>query len=406
VALLAADRGPAADRPLLVGLVALLIAAEHRFATRIVRGRRQGETTTHEEAYIVFLALVEPATAVLAAIVLGFALGNVLARRPWLKAVYNVASTAAAVALGMLAMLALGGGEERTAAAAGAAITGAVVYAVANRLLLSGVLAAVGAGRFDDVSSRLLLLGTNVALGVLAGLAAHESVWALPLALLALVVLHFTLAGHGRARAEQEKLRDVIDASSDGILVIDERGEVVSWSAACAEITGYDADEVCGRPLRHLRRLVEAEPYDDPHAVRGQRYAARIRRKDGDLRWLIVTRASLPEGGDLLVVHDDTVRRTLEEMRAAQFQEQTRSDLIASVSHEFRTPLTSILGFTETLLRRGWSTTCSTYARSAATRCSSSASGSTSSTSCGGRRPRSRPARSDEASTSSRASPW
>jgi signal transduction histidine kinase len=78
----------------------------------------------------------------------------------------------------------------------------------------------------------------------------------------------------------------------------------------------------------------------------------RIRTKDGDTRWLVVARTRLPEGGDVLIVHDDTFRRNFEEGQAARLEDRMWSDLIASVSHELRTPLTSILGFTETMLTR------------------------------------------------------
>ena len=355
-ALLVLHEGPLVDRPLLVATIALLIAFEHRFATRIALDDRQGETTTHEEAYIVFLALLEPAPAVLAALGLGFLLANLLARRTPLKVAFNVVAIVAAVAVAMLVTTALGGATGDGAAAAGAAVAGVAVFGVVNRALLSGVLALVGAAPWqrtiaDDASGRLLLLATNAAIGLLAGLAARESLAALPLALLAVVVLHFTLAGHGRARAERRKLRDVVEASTNGILVVDERGDVTSWNAACAEITGWSADEICGRPLREVRALLDAEPYEDEHTG-DDRYATRIRTREGDLRWLIVVRSPLPEGGDLLLVHDDTARRTVAELRVAQLQERTRADFVAAVSHEFRTPLTSIRGFTSTLLQR------------------------------------------------------
>jgi signal transduction histidine kinase len=66
---------------------------------------------------------------------------------------------------------------------------------------------------------------------------------------------------------------------------------------------------------------------------------------------VIEARTRLAAGGDVLILHDYTVRRTYEDVRAARLEDRMWSDLIASVSHELRTPLTSILGFTETLLR-------------------------------------------------------
>jgi signal transduction histidine kinase len=59
------------------------------------------------------------------------------------------------------------------------------------------------------------------------------------------------------------------------------------------------------------------------------------------------------EGGSVLVLHDETARREIDELRAEQEREKMRADFVASVSHELRTPLTSILGFADTLLARG-----------------------------------------------------
>jgi PAS domain S-box-containing protein len=355
--LLAVDEGPLVDRPVLVAAVAALIGLEHLFGTRLVREGPQGETTTHEEAYIVALALIEPAPAVVAAVALGFVVGSVVTRREPVKAFFNVSETTLAAAAAMLAVEALGGGTSGSRFAIAAVAVGALAFAVVNRLSLSGVLTLVGAGRFrdsvlDDAPARVFLLAANVAIGLLAGLAARDDLWVLPLGLVALVVVHYTFAGHGRARAQNQKLEEIVNASSDGILTLDRFGKVASWSAACTDITGYAAEEVLGMTFPELSDVLEAEQFDYPQSEVGRRYSIRIRTKDGDSRWLVVARTRLPEGGDVLIVHDETARRNFEEVRAAHLEDRMWSDLIASVSHELRTPLTSILGFTETLLTR------------------------------------------------------
>jgi PAS domain S-box-containing protein len=355
--LLAVDEGPSTDREWLVVAVAALIGFEHVFGTRIVRRGPQGETTTHEEAYVVALALLEPAPAVVLAVAVGFAIGNVITRRSRVKALFNVSSMTLAAATAMLVVEALGGGTAGSPHPVAAVSFGAIVFAVVNRLSVSGIFALVGAGTFrenltDDPVDRVLLLGANVGIGVLAGVAAWEDIWVLPLGLVAITVVHYTFAGHGRARAERQKLEDVVNASSEGILTLDRSGKISSWSAACTEITGFSEDEVLGITFPQLSQLLDAERFDYPQSEYGRRYLIRARTKDGDPRWLIVARTRLPEGGDVLLVHDDTVRRSLEEVRAAHLEDRMWSDLIANVSHELRTPLTSILGFTNTLLTR------------------------------------------------------
>jgi PAS domain S-box-containing protein len=355
--LLVVGERPLVDREWLALAVAGLIGLEHLFGTRLVRGGAQGETTTHEEAYIVALALLEPAPAVVAAVVLGFTIGSFVTRRDPVKAFFNVSSMTLAAALAMLAVHGLGGGTSNSDRAILAVAAGAVVFAAANRLLVSGVLTLVGAGAFrenlwSDAPVRVLLLAANVAIGLLAGLAARDDLWVLPLGLVALVAVHYTFAGHGRAQAERQKLEDIVNASSEGILTLDRSGRIASWSAACAAITGFGAEEVVGKTFAELSVLLHGERFDYPQEESGRRYLFRIRTKAGEARWLVVARATLPEGGDVLILHDDTVRRNYEEVRSARLEDRMWSDLIASVSHELRTPLTSILGFTETLLTR------------------------------------------------------
>ena len=137
--LVAVHDGPLVDRAWLVAAVAALIGLEHLFGTRLVRQGPQGETTTHEEAYIVALALLEPAPAVVAAVAIGFAVGSVVTRRNRVKAFFNVTAMTLAVAVAMLAVEALGGGTSGSRLAILAVAVGAVVFASVNRVAISGV---------------------------------------------------------------------------------------------------------------------------------------------------------------------------------------------------------------------------------------------------------------------------
>jgi two-component system phosphate regulon sensor histidine kinase PhoR len=65
------------------------------------------------------------------------------------------------------------------------------------------------------------------------------------------------------------------------------------------------------------------------------------RQLDMDGRVFLVNARPLPTGGAVLVLHDLTEIRRLEAVRR---------DFVANVSHELKTPLTSISGYAETLL--------------------------------------------------------
>jgi hypothetical protein len=94
----------------------------------------------------------------------------------------------------------------------------------------------------------------------------------------------------------------------------------------------------CTRPLRGdarlIRRIAETE--------------LRMKAADGRLRPIVVTAARHPgpDGGlDLLVL---SLRRGERRHRL----DAARSDLVSTVSHELRSPLTSVKGFTKTLLAK------------------------------------------------------
>ena len=362
-ALAAVSGGDALERPWLALAFAAAIALEHLFETRLVVEGEQGESTTHEESFLVAMAFLTTSLAIALTFALGFLAGNVLRRREPLKAVFNVAAMALTAAVALLVVEALGGAADASRPrAAFAVVAGACVFVVVNRIVVAAVLAVAGGGRFtahllDDLGPRALVASGDIALGLLAGLAAAEHLWALGFGLAAVVAVHFSLSGHVRARAERRKLADIVASSSDGIASVDRHGRIRSWNPASEHITGLPAARVLGHEIDEIAHVLEAEPEGaedavplaevPPHAP----YVVRVRAAAGETRSLRVSRAPLPEGGSVLVLHDETTRRQVDELRAERERERMRADFVATVSHELRTPLTSILGFTQTLLR-------------------------------------------------------
>ena len=84
--------------------------------------------------------------------------------------------------------------------------------------------------------------------------------------------------------------------------------------------------------MKAAREVVDA-------VLRGQPVEDRELEMDG--RSILINARPLPSGGAVLVIHDLTELRRLEVVRR---------DFVANVSHELKTPLTSISGYAETLL--------------------------------------------------------
>ncbi|MFE1381182.1 ATP-binding protein [Streptomyces sp. NPDC058740] len=143
------------------------------------------------------------------------------------------------------------------------------------------------------------------------------------------------------------------DDLPDGLVVADETGRIVCFNAAASRITAVPGAEALGRPLD------QALPLED---LKGRRwwtltdpYGGLATRRGQPERNLL-----LPGGREVLVsaryvrAHPTgPVRRVVVSLRGTEARrrtERSHAELIATVAHELRSPLTSVKGFTATLL--------------------------------------------------------
>jgi PAS domain S-box-containing protein len=360
-ALVLANRGPDLGRLWLMFAFGAVLTLEHLFEGRIARRSGQGETFGHEESYLVAMALLASPVAVIIGFGSALLAVNLLRRREAVKFAFNLAAMLGPAAAGLLVLIAIAGTDPAGGRGAAAALAASVVFIVLDSTAVAGVLALTRADAFrgnllDDLGGKTVIWSGNTAIGLLAGLAGAAHLWSVPFALVAMFALHFALAGHARARAERQKFEDIVASSSDGIFSVDRRDRLVSWNAASEAITALPASRVLGRKVDQVLELLHAERQRQPDAASHldpegkEPERLRIRAGNGETRWLAMTRGQLPQGGTVVVLRDETTRRQVDDLMAAQEHERLKSDFVATVSHELRTPLTSVLGFTATLL--------------------------------------------------------
>jgi len=138
-------------------------------------------------------------------------------------------------------------------------------------------------------------------------------------------------------RREQAESAALVESMIEGVIAADGRGHIVTANPAARRILGYGTLDTLP-DLPELFRVKAAREVVDAVLV-GQPVQDRQLEMDG--RAFMVNARPLPAGGAVLVIHDLTEMRRLEAVRR---------DFVANVSHELKTPLTSISGYAETLL--------------------------------------------------------
>lgn len=165
-------------------------------------------------------------------------------------------------------------------------------------------------------------------------------------------------AGSVRTRTAHAGRR-AIDTSAydelpDGVCIADAAGTVVALNAEAAQLLGIAAGKALGAHYRDVLPLVDEQGRDwwactDPYG------GLRTRKRQPEQRLV------LPGGAGLLVTAayvrgpDRRLERLVVGLRGDRARERidrSRADLVSTVAHELRSPLTSVKGFTATLLAR------------------------------------------------------
>jgi signal transduction histidine kinase len=149
--------------------------------------------------------------------------------------------------------------------------------------------------------------------------------------------------------------QQVIDALPDGVVLAGPDGTVSLVSSVAARMLGVDAATAVGRPLEDVVALQDNEgrTWAQCHAP----YAG-LRTRTGvpEQSWLT------PDGTEVLVaarIHRPALDQPVEQValsirsgRGRARLDRERSDLVATVAHELRSPLTGVKGFVQALLNR------------------------------------------------------
>ena len=154
-------------------------------------------------------------------------------------------------------------------------------------------------------------------------------------------------------RKSEQRFRSLLETIPLGVLESDADGVITLTNESFARLTGYRREDILGKRLddffapgpqkddlsAYLQVIRQDQPPPTPLRGKGQTKDGRI--IDVQVDWSYTRNDKGEVIGFVSVVSDVTERMALEQMK---------DEMISAVSHEMRTPLTAMLGFSEFLL--------------------------------------------------------
>lgn len=171
----------------------------------------------------------------------------------------------------------------------------------------------------------------------------------------------------GDARERVGELEAIVDTATDGVLLLDADGIVLSANRAAEALFGMERAEMSNRPLIDLLAVESrrsAQDYLDGLARNGvasvlndgREVIGQVRPEGLIPLFMTIGRISSGANSKFCAVLRDITqwKKSEEELTAARRRAEAaslqKSEFLAKISHEIRTPLNAIIGFSEVML--------------------------------------------------------
>ena len=140
--------------------------------------------------------------------------------------------------------------------------------------------------------------------------------------------------GLQQLRQKQNELTAITQSMNEGLILLNDRQNILSINDSAARLFGLQGNEVAGKNILTLERGQEVQELLQKVAAAGS--GESLYQKDG--RYYQLCGSSVGGKGSVLLIFDVTEKLAAETLRR---------EFSANVSHELKTPLQSILGYAE-----------------------------------------------------------
>ncbi|MEK8126772.1 ATP-binding protein [Paenibacillus filicis] len=149
-----------------------------------------------------------------------------------------------------------------------------------------------------------------------------------------------------RILEDESRLKSVLENMISGVVMIDREGQIVLLNRSAEDILGFSSQELLGKRFDQAKQQYEftqliQECIESREHIRDEVVFYFPSERILEINLNPISQSGQDWSGLLIVLHDITAIRRLERMR---------SEFVANVSHELKTPIAAVKGFAETLL--------------------------------------------------------
>jgi len=170
--------------------------------------------------------------------------------------------------------------------------------------------------------------------------------------------------------SSQQQLQAILDNVVEAVIVIDEKSKIKTFNPAAETMFGYTEQDIIGHSINKMMTGHDHDHHDQYMKDYEQTGMAKILgvrerelqavRKNGEIFPIELNIAEFFIGSKrnfIGTIRDISRRKNTENKLRQSMQDvknanQAKSEFLAALSHEFRTPLNSIIGFSELIMGR------------------------------------------------------